>query len=169
MALFRKKCESAAALALLHAIVVPPVSADQSLTHDVSDLANAARVRREFVALRLFAVLAATKESRQPDWQARGRELVDALFEATLQSLMFENLEPELLARPWLAERVNYYVLLQHVAATIDGLGTEVGKSFGMLFADPPPDELSRLGQGVFFRAFEQTLARHSDFELTAT
>jgi hypothetical protein len=166
MAIFRKKCDSVAALALLRAIVVPPTSADERLASAVSGLANAERVRREFSPLRLFAVLAATKESRHQEWQAQGPELFDALFETTLQTIMSEHQESEVLARLWLAERVQYYALSQHMVASIDQLGTEVGNGFGMLFADPPSDALSRLGRGVFFRAFEQTLARHADFKL---
>jgi hypothetical protein len=145
---------------------MPPTNTDAGLVDHVSDLAKADRFRREFGALRLFAVLAATKESRYQDWQAQGRDLFDKLFEATLQSLMSEHHEPEFLARPWLAERVKYYSLNQHLAGSVDQLGTEVGKGFGILFGDPPADSLSRLGRGVFFRAFEQTLKRHADFKL---
>ena len=35
-----------------------------------------------------------------------------------------------------------------------------------MLFGERPTDRLSRLGRGMFIRAFEQTLARDADFKL---
>jgi len=38
---------------------------------------------------------------------------------------------------------------------------------FGMLFGERPTERrLSRLGRGMFIRAFEQTLARDADFKL---
>ncbi len=160
------KCDSKEALGLLHAIVIPQATADGGLTSYFTDLANHDRLRHEFGPLRLFAVLVASEDTPHRDWKDRGRELFDELFEAALRSIMVEHQESELLARQWLAERVKYYALSQHMATSIDALGTEVGKGFAMLFAEPPPDALSRLGRGVFFRAFEQTLARHADFKL---
>lgn len=155
-----------AALAMLGTIVAPPAADDARLAAGFSDLAPANRLRREFVGLRLFAVLAATKASKRADWQAQGRELFDALFEATLQTMMAEDHESELLARPWLGERIKYYTLSQHLVASLDELGSSVGESFAMLFGSPPADAFSRLGRGVFWRAFEQTLARHADYKL---
>ena len=35
-----------------------------------------------------------------------------------------------------------------------------------MLFGERPTDRLSRLGRGMFFRAFEQTLEKGADFKL---
>jgi len=48
----------------------------------------------------------------------------------------------------------------------VDEFGAEEGKGFGMLFGERPTDRLSRLGRGMFIRAFEQTLARDADFKL---
>lgn len=166
MAFFRKKCDSKEAIGFLRAIVITQASADEGLTTYFADLAKHDRLRHEFSPLRLFAVLVATEDTRHRDWKDRGPELFDELFETALRSIMAEHQESELLARPWLAERVKYYALSQHMATSIDALGTEVGKGFGMLFAEPPSDALSRLGRGVFFRAFEQTLARYDDFKL---
>jgi hypothetical protein len=140
MALFRKKCDSKEALSFLHAIIIPQATADEGLTSHFADLANHDRLRHEFSALRLFTVLVASEDTRHPDWKDRGRGLFDELFEAALRSIMAEYQESELLARPWLAERVKYYALSQHMATSMDALGTEVGKGFGMLFAEPPSD-----------------------------
>ncbi len=166
MAFFRKKCDFTVAHTMLRAIVMTPPDADRSLASHVADLASAERVRREFIPLRLFAVLVGFKATRYEEWRAGGRDLFDALFESTLSAIMSENGESELLARPWLGEKIQYYSLVQYLGASIDQQGTEVGRSFAMLFADRTQDGLARLGTGVFFQAFEQTLARHSTFRL---
>jgi hypothetical protein len=166
MGLFRKKCDADAAHAMLKDIVVMRPDADASLARFVADLASPDLIRREFIPLRLFAVLVAFKATQYPDWQAGGRDVFDMLFESTLQSIMFENGDSELLARLWLGDKVKYYSLVQYLGASIDEQGTEVGRSFAMLFADRIDGGLARLGTGVFFRALEQSLDRHSNFKL---
>jgi hypothetical protein len=166
MAIFRKRCDFDEAVKLLHSIAIPDRRFEGDPVSSYCDLTSPERMRRELNALRLFAVLVASKDTQRADWQLRGRELFDSLFELTLRSIMSENEESELLARPWLAERMQYYTLSPHTSKTIDELGTETGKSLAMLFADPPADELARLGRGVFFRAVDQTLDRHANFKI---
>jgi hypothetical protein len=167
MALFRKRLGVQEAQQRLLTIVMATVSDDERLSKGYGDIVGGRnRLRSEFCALRLFAVLVATKETRYQDWQVRGRELFDQLFESTLRSVMSENGEPEFLAREWLGESVKYYALSQHLASSLDALGTEVGKGFSMVLSESPSDALARLGRGVFFLALDRTLAMHADTKL---
>src|SRR6266496_868893 len=125
MALFRKRIDAQEAQQRLLTIVMTTVSGDERLTKGYSDgdiAGGRDRLRAEFCALRLFAVLVASKQTRYQDWQERGRELFDQLFESTLKSVMSENGEPEILAREWLEEAVKYYGLSTHIAASLDDL-----------------------------------------------
>jgi len=148
-------------------IVMAMMSDDERLGKSYGDIVGGpSRVRSEFCALRLFAVLVASKETRYRDWSERGRELFEPLFESILRSVMSERGEPELLAREWLEDRVKYYALSQHMAKSLDALGTEVGEGFRRVLSESPSDALARLGRGVSFRALDQTLAMHADLKL---
>ena len=81
--------------------------------------------------MRLCAVLVAFKQTRYQDWQARGSELFDRIFEAAIPLHNRQN-RSDLIARQNLDESVRYYALATHIATSLEALGREMGESFRM-------------------------------------
>ena len=173
MALFRKRLSFAEAVEKLLTVVGGANDLLKRLAHD-----NAHLVRvivpvevdwlvAEFVALRLFGVLVATKNTRYQDWESRGRELFDSVEERVVASTAVLRDQSKVLAQSWLYDRLEIYGVSANMGSS-QPIGREIGKSFSMMMSDPdaPTDALSGLGWSIFDQAVAQVFAIQSEYKL---